>query len=134
MLLVEKSILEAGIDIGPGDALRSFFACISSGILLPGGHGLMDPCEKVPTDVTAYLTAHQCEDITASAQQFLRLRIYRQMHKILDFAQFKSSGFKRRRDPDDKPERADEKKLKQEDPAVNGTGAASEALPVLAID
>jgi len=28
----------------------------------------MDPCEKVPTDVTAYLTAQQREEITASAQ------------------------------------------------------------------
>ena len=28
----------------------------------------MDPCEKVPTNVTASLNGQQCEEITASAQ------------------------------------------------------------------
>src|SRR6218665_3443831 len=116
VLLVKMGIFAAGIDIGPGEALRSFFECISSGILLPGGYGLMDPCEMVPTDVTAYLTEQQCEEITASAQQCLRPLVYRQLYKILDIAQFSGSGFKRLRDPEDEPEREDDKKLKQEDP------------------
>ena len=129
VLLVEKSIFAAGIDIKPAEALRSFLECIASGILLAGGHGLMDPCEKVPTDVTAYLTEQQCEDITVSAQQFLRLFLFGQLYKFLDVAKFKLSQLRRRKrdHQDDKPdERADDKKPKREDPAVKGNDAESE--------
>uniref|UniRef100_A0A8C7Z5H6 Zinc finger RNA-binding protein n=1 Tax=Oryzias sinensis TaxID=183150 RepID=A0A8C7Z5H6_9TELE len=52
----------------PGDALRRVFECIASGILLPGGPGLMDPCEKKPVDTLSSLGEQQREDITSSAQ------------------------------------------------------------------
>lgn len=67
-LLVEKCVSSGGANMSPGDALRRVFECISSGILLPAGPGLYDPCEKEPTDATACLSPQEREDISASAQ------------------------------------------------------------------
>uniref|UniRef100_A0A8C5EU54 Zinc finger RNA-binding protein n=1 Tax=Gouania willdenowi TaxID=441366 RepID=A0A8C5EU54_GOUWI len=67
----------------PGDALRRVFECISSGILLCGGPGLVDPCEKKPVDTLSALGEQQREDITSSAQFALRLLAFRQIHKVL---------------------------------------------------
>lgn len=82
-LLVEKAISSASGPLSPGDALRRVFECISSGILLPGGPGLVDPCEKNPTDTLTAMEEQQREDITSSAQFALRLLAFRQIHKVL---------------------------------------------------
>ncbi|XP_061116051.1 zinc finger RNA-binding protein isoform X2 [Conger conger] len=82
-LLVEKAISSASGPLSPGDALRRVFECISSGILLPGGPGLVDPCEKNPTDTLSTLREQHREDITSSAQFALRLLAFRQIHKVL---------------------------------------------------
>lgn len=58
----------AGQPQSPGDALRRVMEAVASGILLPGGPGLLDPCEKEPTDAAGNLTLQQREDVTASAQ------------------------------------------------------------------
>ena len=55
-LLVEKCVSSSGGNMSPGDALRRVFEALASGILLPGGPGLFDPCEKEPTDEAATLT------------------------------------------------------------------------------
>ncbi|ESO97481.1 hypothetical protein LOTGIDRAFT_53531, partial [Lottia gigantea] len=82
-LLVEKCISSSGQVLSPGDGLRRVFECIASGILLPGGPGLCDPCEKEPTDAAGSLINQQREEITASAQHALRLIAFRQIHKVL---------------------------------------------------
>uniref|UniRef100_A0A3B3TB07 Zinc finger RNA-binding protein n=1 Tax=Paramormyrops kingsleyae TaxID=1676925 RepID=A0A3B3TB07_9TELE len=82
-LLVEKAISSASGPLSPGDALRRVFECISSGILLSGGPGLIDPCEKNATDTLATMSEQQREDITSSAQFALRLLAFRQIHKVL---------------------------------------------------
>ncbi|KAE8291567.1 Zinc finger RNA-binding protein [Larimichthys crocea] len=82
-LLVEKAISSASAPLSPGDALRRVFECISSGILLPGGPGLVDPCEKKPVDTLTPMGEQQREDITSSAQFALRLLAFRQIHKVL---------------------------------------------------
>ncbi|KAG7453674.1 zinc finger RNA-binding protein isoform X1, partial [Solea senegalensis] len=82
-LLVEKAISSASAPLSPGDALRRIFECISSGILLPGGPGLVDPCEKKPVDTLVPMEEQQREDITSSAQFALRLLAFRQIHKVL---------------------------------------------------
>ncbi|XP_026198466.1 zinc finger RNA-binding protein isoform X1 [Anabas testudineus] len=82
-LLVEKAISSASAPLSPGDALRRVFECISSGILLPGGPGLIDPCEKKPIDTLTPMGEQQREDITSSAQFALRLLAFRQIHKVL---------------------------------------------------
>uniref|UniRef100_A0A673WD11 Zinc finger RNA-binding protein n=1 Tax=Salmo trutta TaxID=8032 RepID=A0A673WD11_SALTR len=82
-LLVEKVISSASGPLSPGDALRRVFECISSGVLLPGGPGLVDPCEKNPTDTLTAMEEQHREDITSSAQFALRLLAFRQIHKVL---------------------------------------------------
>ncbi|ROL51437.1 Zinc finger RNA-binding protein [Anabarilius grahami] len=82
-LLVEKAISSASGPMTPGDALRRVFECISSGILLSVAPGLIDPCEKNPTDTLASMEEQQREDITSSAQFALRLLAFRQIHKVL---------------------------------------------------
>lgn len=61
-------ISSAGEPLSPGEALRHTLESIASGLLLPGGAGLLDPCEKEPTDALRSLDLQQREDITASAQ------------------------------------------------------------------
>ena len=82
-LLVEKAISSASSPQSPGDALRRVFECISSGIILKGSPGLLDPYEKDPFDALATMTDQQREDITSSAQFALRLLAFRQIHKVL---------------------------------------------------
>ncbi|KAI9543712.1 hypothetical protein NQZ68_008759 [Dissostichus eleginoides] len=82
-LLVEKAISSASAPLSPGDALRRVFECISSGILLPGGPGLADPCEKRTVDTLTTMGEQQREDITSSAQFALRLLAFRQVYKVL---------------------------------------------------
>lgn len=83
-LLVEKCLTsEGGIGHTPGTALRRIFECVAAGILLPGGSGLVDPCEKDETDASSYLTTQQREDITAAAQYWLRLIAFRKIYTVL---------------------------------------------------
>ncbi|XP_037115342.1 zinc finger RNA-binding protein isoform X1 [Syngnathus acus] len=82
-LLVEKAISSAAAPLSPGDALRRVFECISSGILLSGGPGLMDPCEKSAVDTLEAIGEQEREDITLSAQVALRLLAFRHVHKVL---------------------------------------------------
>lgn len=53
--------------------MRRVLECVSSGVLLPDGPGLHDPCEKEPTDVSAVLSDQQREELTSSAQVFIKL-------------------------------------------------------------
>ncbi|XP_078531033.1 zinc finger RNA-binding protein isoform X3 [Lissotriton helveticus] len=107
-LLIEKAISSSTGPQSPGDALRRVFECISSGILLKGGPGLLDPCEKDPYDTLATMTDQQREDITSSSQFALRLLAFRQIHKVLGMDPLPQmnqrfnihSNRKRRRDSD----------------------------------
>lgn len=85
-LLVEKVIssVPGQVQLSPGDALRRVMEAVAGGILLPGGPGLGDPCEKDSPDAAAALTAQQREDLTCSAQYALRLIAYRQIYKVGD--------------------------------------------------
>lgn len=81
-LLTEKIISSAGMPLSPGDCLRRVMEALSSGLLIQGP-GLMDPCEKEPVDALNGLTKQQREDITVTAQQFVRYVAFRQIHKVL---------------------------------------------------
>ena len=50
---------------------------------MPDGSGIKDPCEVGDADVTINFTAQQREDITHSAQRYLRLMHFRQIYKVL---------------------------------------------------
>ncbi|KAM3865396.1 interleukin enhancer-binding factor 3a [Diretmus argenteus] len=82
-LLVEKAIATSDRPMGAGEAFRRVLECVASGILLEGGPGIKDPCEKDPVDAIAHFTSQQREDITQSAQHALRLSAFGQMHKVL---------------------------------------------------
>nr|XP_043900265.1 zinc finger RNA-binding protein isoform X6 [Solea senegalensis] len=124
-LLVEKVISSATGPLSPGEAMRRVLECISTGILLPDGPGLMDPCEKEPTDSLESMMLQAREDITASAQHALRLLAFRQIHKVLGMESLPASkasarNRKRRRDISDTGEGEGEgegKKDKKEEEA-----------------
>ena len=58
----------AKLPLSPSAALQRVFEAVGGGLLLPGGAGLLDPCERDPTDAAEALTNQEREDITASAQ------------------------------------------------------------------
>ncbi|XP_043276841.1 zinc finger RNA-binding protein isoform X2 [Venturia canescens] len=95
-LLTEKVISTAGGPLSLGEALRRLLECVAGGILLPGSPGILDPCEKEPTDAIGNMTAQQREDITASAQHALRLVAFRQIHKVLGMEQLPPPKYKGR--------------------------------------
>ncbi|XP_026052991.1 zinc finger RNA-binding protein-like isoform X1 [Carassius auratus] len=120
-LLVEKVISSASGPLSPGEALRRVLECIATGVLLPDGPGLLDPCEKGQTDALGSVSKQAREDVTASAQHALRLLAFRQIHKVLGMGSLPVSktgarNRKRRRDGSDTGEgEADGKKDKKDD-------------------
>uniref|UniRef100_A0A673KIL1 Zinc finger RNA-binding protein-like n=1 Tax=Sinocyclocheilus rhinocerous TaxID=307959 RepID=A0A673KIL1_9TELE len=105
-LLVEKAISSASGPLSPGEALRRVLECIATGILLPDGPGLLDPCEKGQTDALGNMSKQAREDVTSSAQHALRLLAFRQIHKVLGMGSLPVSkagarNRKRRRDGSD---------------------------------
>uniref|UniRef100_A0A8C8HGZ6 Zinc finger RNA-binding protein n=1 Tax=Oncorhynchus tshawytscha TaxID=74940 RepID=A0A8C8HGZ6_ONCTS len=118
-LLVEKAISSATGPLSPGEAMRRVLECIATGILLPDGPGLLDPCEKHQTDALWSMTKQAREDITASAQHALRLLAFRQIHKVLGMdslpvSKASARNRKRRRDGSETGE-GEVKKDKKED-------------------
>ncbi|XP_041854836.1 spermatid perinuclear RNA-binding protein-like isoform X2 [Melanotaenia boesemani] len=83
-VICEKAIATCNRPLGPGEALRRVMECIASGMLLPGGPGVHDPCEREPTDVLSHLSAQQADAVTRSAQHALRLLAFGQLYKVLD--------------------------------------------------
>ena len=47
--------------------------------------GILDPCEKEPSDAFSNLTSQQREDITVAAQNILRLIAFRQVTLFQNF-------------------------------------------------
>ncbi|ENN72171.1 hypothetical protein YQE_11227, partial [Dendroctonus ponderosae] len=84
-LLAEKvlSSTPGQVQLSPGDALRRVMEAVAGGLLLPGGPGLADPCEKDGPDASGALSAQQREDLSCSAQYALRLIAFRQIFKVL---------------------------------------------------
>ncbi|XP_060737967.1 zinc finger RNA-binding protein isoform X2 [Tachysurus vachellii] len=116
-LLIEKAISSALTPLSPGKALRRVLECISSGILLQDGPGLIDPCEKVQTDALKTMTMQAREDVTASAQHALRLLAFRHINKLLGMNSLTASktstyNRKRRSDKVDKAEGEGKKEKK----------------------
>ncbi|XP_008422237.1 spermatid perinuclear RNA-binding protein isoform X2 [Poecilia reticulata] len=83
-LICEKAIATCNRPLGAGEALRRVMECLASGILLPGGPGLHDPCEKEPTDTLANMTDQEAEAVTYGAQYALRLMAFGQIYKVLE--------------------------------------------------
>lgn len=88
-LLIEKIIASGMVfhPLSPGDCVRRILEAVSSGLLI-NGPGVLDPCEKEPTDALASLTKQQREDITVSAQHFLRCTAFRKIYLVLGMEPF----------------------------------------------
>ncbi len=81
--MTERVLASAPVPLPPGDALRRIFEALAGGLLLPDSPGFLDPCEKNPRDVASGLTSQERENLTSSAQSFLRLMAFRQIHEVL---------------------------------------------------
>ncbi|KTF83695.1 hypothetical protein cypCar_00021578 [Cyprinus carpio] len=90
-LICEKAIATCNRPLGAGEALRRVMECLASGILLPGGPGLHDPCEKELTNTLSDMTDEQAEAITHNAQHALRLMAFGQIYKVLEMDPLPSS-------------------------------------------
>uniref|UniRef100_A0A8C2DAE9 Spermatid perinuclear RNA-binding protein n=1 Tax=Cyprinus carpio TaxID=7962 RepID=A0A8C2DAE9_CYPCA len=90
-LICEKAIATCNRPLGAGEALRRVMECLASGILLPGGPGLHDPCEKEPTNTLSSMTDEEAESITYNAQHALRLMAFGQIYKVLEMDPLPSS-------------------------------------------
>ena len=55
-LLCQKSLESAQMPLLPSDGIRRVISTLAGGVLLPGGLGIKDPCEKDNTDAFASLT------------------------------------------------------------------------------
>ncbi|CAG7818081.1 unnamed protein product [Allacma fusca] len=138
-LLTEKVINSVGVPVSPGDGFRLILEAISSGILLPGGISLQDPCEKDSVDALRIMSAQQRNDVTAYGQKALRMMTFRRIHEVLGMEplqRFNKKGEntrKRRRnestggEAEDSEAVADGKKDKKDDiVAVENPAAATE--------
>uniref|UniRef100_A0A182IY82 DZF domain-containing protein n=1 Tax=Anopheles atroparvus TaxID=41427 RepID=A0A182IY82_ANOAO len=136
-LLIEKIISSAGDALTPGECLRRVMEAISSAILI-NGPGLLDPCEKETEDALAGVTKQQREDITVSAQMFLRYIAFRQIYKVLGidplpppkFAGNRNWRFNRKRrrsGTDGNENEGDGKMVKKDDSASSSASAAANA-------
>uniref|UniRef100_A0A8C7IVE9 Spermatid perinuclear RNA-binding protein n=1 Tax=Oncorhynchus kisutch TaxID=8019 RepID=A0A8C7IVE9_ONCKI len=90
-LICEKAIATCNRPLGAGEALRRVMECLASGILLPGGPGLHDPCEKELTNTLTAMTDEEAEAITYSAQHALRLMAFGHIYKVLEMDPLPSS-------------------------------------------
>lgn len=83
-LLVASVVGSATSVLSPAEALRRVLEAVAGGLLLDAAPGLRDPCEKDSLDALRALPPQSREDITASAQHFLRQLAFRQIHRVLD--------------------------------------------------
>uniref|UniRef100_A0A914MR10 DZF domain-containing protein n=2 Tax=Meloidogyne TaxID=189290 RepID=A0A914MR10_MELIC len=68
---------------GPSGALKALFKAISEEIILSPGSQLLDPCEKLPTDVLVSITPLERQQLFASARYSLRQINGNKMAKLL---------------------------------------------------
>uniref|UniRef100_A0A915LXT3 DZF domain-containing protein n=1 Tax=Meloidogyne javanica TaxID=6303 RepID=A0A915LXT3_MELJA len=68
---------------GPSGALKALFKAISEEIILSPGSNLLDPCEKLPTDVLVSITPLERQQLFASARYSLRQINGNKMAKLL---------------------------------------------------
>ncbi|CAD6184812.1 unnamed protein product [Caenorhabditis auriculariae] len=82
-LLVEKILTSNSGPLPPSDAFRRVMEAFSSGILSQSGIEITDPCEKEKTNPLQSLTKKQKDDLTVSANEFIRLIAFNQFYKVL---------------------------------------------------
>jgi len=87
-LLVERALYSAWRPLNPAASLMRVMEIGASGILLDNeerDESFKDPCEREDSNTSplSNLTKQEAEDITKSAQYYLRLMHFRQIYKVL---------------------------------------------------
>ena len=82
-LLVERSLFSAGYTMSPSKSIMRIMEVLASGLLLPDGPGIKDPCEREDVDVFEKMSSQMKEDVTKQAQIDLRNIHYRKIHLML---------------------------------------------------
>jgi hypothetical protein len=82
-LLVERALYSAGIPLPPAESLLRILEVVAAGLVLIDGPGLRDPCEREDVDAFSHLSVQDREDVTNSAQGFVRKIHYRKIHEVL---------------------------------------------------
>ncbi len=103
---------------------------MASGILLSNDHGLKDPCEREDVDLASKLEVQEREDITRSAQEYLRHMHFRKIFKVLgldeDAVLDESKANKVANDePPEKEEAVKKEPVPKEDEKQNQNGATT---------
>ena len=82
-LLVERSLFSAGFTMSPSKSIMRIMEVLASGLLMPDGPGIKDPCEREEVDVFEKMSPQMKEDVTRQAQIDLRNIHYRKIHLML---------------------------------------------------
>ena len=85
-LLVERALYSAWRPLNPAASLMRVMEVLALGLLLEDSEAAFkDPCEREDSPISPYanLTKQEKEDITKSAQYYLRLMHFRQIYRVL---------------------------------------------------
>jgi len=82
-LLVERALFSAGYALTPSKSIMRVLEVIASGLILPEGPGIKDPCEREDLDVFDHLSLQDKESITKQCQEDIRKIHYRKIHEVL---------------------------------------------------
>jgi len=84
-LLVQKAVETANWELTPSRSLMRVMEVVASGIFIPGfGPCLADPCERGKVSATPSMTRQQAEELTVSAQKYLRMMHFNKIHLVLN--------------------------------------------------
>lgn len=82
-LLVERALYSAWRPLNPAASLMRVMEVVASGLIMSDGTGLKDPCEHDMNDVCDSLSLQDREEISKSAQYYLRQMHFRKIWKVL---------------------------------------------------
>merc|ERR1719233_853636 len=82
-LLVERALVSADRNLSPSSALMRVMEVVASGLLMPDGQGVQDPCEREEINVFNNLSLQIREDVTKQAQLDLRNIHFRNIHLVI---------------------------------------------------
>ena len=114
-LLVERALYSAWRPLNPAASLMRVMEVLALGLLLEESDtGLIDPCEREDLAISPFtnLTKQEKEDITKSAQYYLRLMHFRQIYRVL--------GMKMEEPEDGKEEEKDQDAVTEEEENQQG--------------
>jgi len=101
-LLVERALASADRNLSPSSALMRVMEVVASGLLMPDGQGIQDPCEREEINVFNSLSLQTREDITKQAQIDLRNIHFRNIHLVIgskEWDSHKPSGKEKQETP-----------------------------------